>query len=121
MIEVQADPARNLVTITFRGDVDRAQAQEKLRKVIAALESVPSGFRLMTDFTELNKMDYDCAPEIQATMDLFRKKGVAEVVRVIPNPHMDIGFKVMSYFHYGHEVPVLTVDTRTEALEKLAG
>jgi hypothetical protein len=121
MIEVQADPARNLVIVTFQGHVDRAQAQEKLRKVTVALETVQPGFRLLTDFTELDAMDYECAPEIQATMDLFRKKGVAEVLRVMPDLHKDIGFKVMSFFHYGRKVSVLTLDTRTEALKKLAG
>jgi hypothetical protein len=53
-------------------------------------------------------------------MDLMRKKGVAEVVRVVPDSKKDIGFAVMSYFHYERETLVLTVDSRAEALEKLS-
>lgn len=45
---------------------------------------------------------------------------MAEVVRVMSDPHKDIGFTVMLYFHYGPEVPVLTFDSRAEALAKLS-
>jgi anti-anti-sigma regulatory factor len=120
MIEVETDQTRNLVTITFRGHVDRAEAQQKLPSVATALEGMGRGFRLLTDLSGLESMDYTCAPAIEAVMDLFRKKGVALVVRVVPDPHKDIGFKVMSYFHYGQAIPVLTLDTRAEALAKLS-
>ena len=121
MFEVGIDKARNLVMVTFRGHVDRAEAQQSRQQVAAVLEGVLPGFRLLTDLSELDSMEYDCAPEIQASMDLFRTKGVAGIVRVIPDPRKDIGFKVMSYFHYGQAIPLVTSETRAEALEKLAG
>ena len=120
MYEVQTDPTRNLLLVTFRGHVEPAELARGRAEVAAALETMKPGFRLLTDFTELDAMDYACAPEIQATMDLLRNKGVTEVLRVMPDPHKDIGFKVMSYFHYGRKVPVLTMETRAEALEKLS-
>lgn len=120
MYEVQVDSARNLLVITFRGHVDAAEVAQGRVEVAAALKTMNPEFRLLTDFTELGAMDYACAPEIQATMDLLRTAGVAKVLRIMPDPRKDIGFKVMSYFHYGRQVPVLTFDTRTEALEKLA-
>jgi len=121
MVEVGIDKARNLVLVTFRGHVDRAEAQQSRLQVAAVLEGMTPGFRLLTDLSALDAMEYACAPEIQASMDLFRTKGVALVVRVVPDPKKDIGFKVMSYFHYGRTVPVLTLETRAEALEKLSG
>jgi hypothetical protein len=120
MYEVKADPARNLVVITFLGHVEPAQVARGRAEVVAALETMKPEFRLLTDFTELDAMDFACAPEIQTTMDLLREKGVAKVVRVVPDPKKDIGFKVMSHFHYGRAIPVLTCETRAEALEKLS-
>src|SRR5437870_7874572 len=120
MVEVEIDKVRNLVVITFRGRVDLAEAQEGRQRVAAALEGMPPGFRLLTDLSGLDSMEYACAPEIEASMDLLRAKDVARVVRVIPDSHKDIGFKVMSYFHYGKAIPVLTCETRAEALEKLS-
>jgi hypothetical protein len=120
MFEVATDPARNLVMVTFREHVGPAELAQGRGQVAAALDAMKPGFRLLADLSGLDSMDYACAPEIEATMDLFRKKGVAVVLRVVPDPRKDIGFKVMSHFHYGRGVPVLTLESRAEALEKLS-
>jgi hypothetical protein len=41
------------------------------------------------------------------------------VVRVIPDPHRDIGLQIMSIFHYGGDVQILTCQTLAEAEEIL--
>jgi hypothetical protein len=41
------------------------------------------------------------------------------VVRVIPDPHRDIGLQIMSYFHYSGDVQILTCQTLAEAEEIL--
>ena len=120
MFEVVTDSVRNLISIKYSGKVAPADLVRGRPKLVAALAAVHPGFRLLTDLSGLAEMKYACASEIEAMMDLVRKKGVAEVVRVVPDPHKDIGFKVMSFFHYGRAVPVLTCDTLAEASEKLA-
>ena len=120
MFKVETDVKRNLMTITYSGNVEPSELVLGRPNLTAALATVRPGFRLLTDLSGLIEMEYACATEVEAMMDLVRKKGVAEVVRVVPDPHKDIGFKVMSFFHYGKAVPVLTCDTLAEALEKLA-
>jgi hypothetical protein len=120
MYQVETDRARNLISITFRDHVGPAEVAQGRAQVAVALEAMKPGFRLLADLSGLDSMEYACAPEIQATMDLLRKNGVAEVVRVVPDPKKDIGFAVMSYFHYDRETPVLTFASRAEALEKLS-
>ena len=120
MFKVETDVKRNLMTITYSGNVEPVELVLGRSNLTAALTTVRPGFRLLTDLSGLIEMEYACATEVEAMMDLVRKKGVAEVVRVVPDPHKDIGFKVMSFFHYGRAVPVLTCDTLAEALEKLA-
>ena len=119
MYEVEIDATRNLLFVTYREQVSRDEARQCKEEIAHALETLPPGFRLLTDLSGLDAMEYACAPEIQAMMDLFRKNGVTEVVRVVPDPKKDIGFTVMSYFHYDRETPVLTFESREEALEKL--
>ena len=121
MFEVKMDPAQNLLLLAFRKYVAPAELASGRAHVAAALETLQPGFRLLTDLSELDSMEYTCAPEIQAVMDMLRKKGVSLVVRVIPDPRKDIGFTVMSFFHYDHKTPVLILDSRAEALEKLFG
>ena len=120
MFKVEPNPAHNLISITYSGKVEPVDLVHGRPKLVAALGAMRPGFRLLTDLSGLTEMKYACATEIETMMDLVRKKGVAEVVRVVPDPHKDIGFKVMSFFHYGRAVPVLTCDTLAEALEKLA-
>ena len=119
MVQVESDAGQALLTISFRGHVSPDEVREHRADVLAELEQLAPGFRLLTDLSELDSMDYECAPEIEATMDVLRQKGVGLVVRVVPDSSKDIGFRVMSYFHYGRKVPVLTVDSRAEALTKL--
>ena len=120
MYEIEADAARNLISITYGGHVAPADLARGRAELVAALKTMQPGFRLLTDLSGLETMEYACAKEIETTMDLLRKKGVAQVVRVVPDPHKDIGFTVMSFFHHDPETPVLTFETRVEALEKLS-
>jgi hypothetical protein len=41
------------------------------------------------------------------------------VVRVIPDPHRDIGLQIMSIFHYGGDVQIVTCETLVQAEELL--
>jgi len=120
MYKVETDSARNLVVITYRGHVEPAELTQGRAELVAVLAAIQPGFRLLTDLSGLDAMEYSCAPEIEATMDLLREKGVTQVVRVVPDPHKDIGFTVMSFFHHNPDTTVLTCETRAEALQKLS-
>jgi hypothetical protein len=66
-------------------------------------------------------MDTECLTYIRSSMDILNKKGVAMVVRVIPDPQKDIGFNILSLFHYRHDVQIVTCGTLEEAMSALAG
>ena len=68
----------------------------------------------------MESMDSSCVPFIQQIMNLCNAKGVDEVARVIPDPHKDIGFNVMSRFHYDPRVRFTTYEILEEALRSLA-
>jgi anti-anti-sigma regulatory factor len=72
------------------------------------------------DLSGLESMDVACATYIGKTMDWCNKRGVSRVLRVIPDPHKDIGLNIMSLFHYRHGLPIVTCDSLKEALENLA-
>ena len=120
MFKVETDVARRLLRLTYSQRVAPAQARQCRVAVAAALAKLQPGFRVLTDLRNLEEMDTACAAELQAIMDLCRKKGVSEVVRVIPDTTKDIGFNLMSFFHYGHDLPILTFETLAEAQQKLS-
>ena len=90
---------------------------ETVRKLVSEMQP---GFRLLTDLSQLESMDRACIPYIEGNMDMFREKGVAEVVRVIPDPQKDIGLNILSVFHYTRDVRIVTCESLAEAEEMLS-
>lgn len=56
----------------------------------------------------LESMDLACSPLIGSIMETCNASGVSEMVRIIPNPRRDIGLQIMSSFHYGNDVRIVT-------------
>jgi hypothetical protein len=121
MIRYEVDQSKNLLTISYVGEVRPDQVESGLAEIEAGLAQLQSGFRLLADLTDLQKMDVACAPLIERAMDLCNEKGVSVVVRVIPDPRRDIGLQIMSIFHYDSGVRIITCATLTEAEEILRG
>lgn len=110
---------RELMHLAYAGHVTGDEAKRCRAEIEALLPTLKPGFRLLTDMSALEKMDYECAEEIRAIMDQLRERGISHAIRVIPDQKKDIGFTVMSYFHYGRNVRVQTVKSFAEALKAL--
>lgn len=120
MFAVEFDQSRNLLVIRYGDHVVPAETERALEEVRFTLDKVERGFRLLADLTDLRSMDVLCAPHIESAMEMFNEKGVSEVVRIIPNPKLDIGFQIMSYFHYRGDVHIMTCESLDEAMNLLA-
>lgn len=120
MFRVETDKPKKLLTIAFAQHVGAAEAKACAGRVSEVSGELQPGFRLLTDLSGLDSMDPDCASHIKKTMDLCNAKGVARVVRIIPDPRKDIGLNIMSLFHYRRRIPIVTCATKAEAMEALA-
>ena len=119
MIKFEVDETKSLLVIRYSAAVRAEETEKGLEQVRNGLAKLQSGFRLLADLTELESMDVNCAPFIEKAMDLCNEKGASMVVRVIPDPHRDIGLQIMSIFHYSGDVRILTCQTLAEADELL--
>ena len=119
MFAIKFDQSRNLLVIRYSEHVGPDETERALEEMRLALERVKRGFRLLADLTGLQSMDVLCAPHIESAMDLCNSKGVSNVVRIIPDPRKDIGMQIMSYFHYGGDVRIVTCESMDEALKLL--
>ena len=119
MFTVSADSKRNLLTIRFEDYVSAADLKEGVKKIEAALAELRPGFQLLTDLSGLYEMEFEASATIKKVMDLCRQAGIARVVRVIPDPKKDIGFNIMSYFHYKRGVGIVTCESLGEAIKAL--
>jgi hypothetical protein len=64
-------------------------------------------------------MDSAAAHHIAEVMDTLAGKQVGSIVRVLPDPHKDIGLNILSQFHYGPEIQIATFETLADALQSL--
>ena len=119
MYAVEIDQPQNLLIIRYGGSVGPDEAELCLEEIRTALPKLERAFQLLADLTALELMDLACAPFIEKAMDLCNERGISTVVRVIPDPKRDIGLQIMSYFHYGGDVRIVTCETLAEAREIL--
>jgi anti-anti-sigma regulatory factor len=119
MVAFETDQPQSLLIVRYVGSVHPDETERGVQEAPAALAKLQSGFRLLADLTDLQSMDVACAPHIEHVMDLCNEKGVSMVVRVIPDPTRDIGMQIMSLFHYGGHVQIVTCETLSEAQEIL--
>lgn len=112
---VETDSSRRLLTVSYTQVMGILEARHCFEKVQTLLADLQPGFRLLTDLSQLESMDSSCSLYIKQIMDVCDEHGVAMVVRVVPDPHKDIGFNIMSLFHFSREVSIVTCSHRDEA------
>jgi hypothetical protein len=119
MVSIETDKAKRLLVISAAGHVSKEQVKEAAAQVREALTGVAPGLRALTDFRWLESMSPSAAPYIAEIMDALAEKQVASVIRIIPDPGKDIGLNILSQFHYSRDLPISTVETLVEALDRL--
>jgi hypothetical protein len=113
------DATNQLFSVSWSGHVDPDEVRRFHSEVQQHLPEMKPGFRLLNDLSDLESMDFKCSVEIPPIMELFNAAGVAVIVRVIPNRRKDVGFGIMSLFHYRPEVRSMVCETREEAEKAL--
>jgi anti-anti-sigma regulatory factor len=119
--KVESDPARNRFGITYYGSVKRDDTEACLASVKNVLPQLQPGFRVLVDLSALESMDPKCATSISAIMDACNAHGVDAIIRIIPDQHRDIGFQILSLFHYDRRVRTMICANMEEALDAMDG
>lgn len=120
MFTVKVEQLGNALSIVYGGRVTPDETRLCSEEVSLALNILKPGFRLLVDLTELETMDLSCSSFIAKIMEMCNAAGVAEVIRIIPDPTRDIGLQILSFFHYGNDVYIRTCASVAEANELLA-
>jgi hypothetical protein len=120
MFVVETDTTKQLLVLSIAGTVTADEAKETVARVREKLPEMAPGFVALTDFRWLESMSPAAAPFIAEIMDAFVAGEVSAVVRVIPDPHRDIGLNILSPFHYGPQVRLMNFTTLADAIQALA-
>lgn len=120
MVQYDAKPDLKLFVVRFSGQVTKEETEKGVDEAGKCLTTLAKEFRLLTDLSAVTSMDVACAPSIERVMDLCQEHGVAEIIRIIPDPSQDIGLQIMSLFHYSSGVKIVTCSTQEEAFNLLS-
>lgn len=117
----EIDKSRRPLKITFSGHIAPVDARACCESLQSLLAEMQPGFRLLTDLSGVQSMSTSTARYIGQIMELCTQKGLGSVIRVLPaEARNDIGFAIMSQFHYGPHVRIVICDSLEEARSHLA-
>jgi hypothetical protein len=119
MYSVESDRSKRLLVISAAGQVTKKEVETVALRVREIMKEITPGFRVLTDFRWLERMDPAAAVPLAEIMDALAAKDVAAVVRVVPDPRKDIGLNILSQFHYGPQIKLATFESLAEALSAL--
>ena len=119
MYSVEADRLKRLLVISAAGEVTKKEVENAALQIREIMKEITPGFRVLADFRWLDRMEPTAAAHLAEIMDVLAAKDVAAVVRVVPDPHKDIGLNILSQFHYGPQIKLATFESLAEALSAL--
>ncbi len=119
MVLVTANKAKNLLHLIYSGRVGPEELARNEPDLQALAAELTPGFRVLVDLSNLDSMDLDCLKGLGRLMEMVDKSGVGLIVRVIPDPSKDIGFNILTIFHYQHHPRIATVKSMAEAGKRL--
>jgi hypothetical protein len=119
MYSVEIDSSKRLLVISATGHVAKDDVKAVAQKVRELLKRAKPGVRALTDLRWMTSMDPKAVPYIAEIMDALTQKQVVSVTRVMPDPSKDIGFNILSQFHYDGKVRIHTFETMAEAILSL--
>jgi len=119
MYFVEADQSKRLLVISAAGKVTKKEVAAVAQQVRNMMSEMTPGFRVLTDFRWLDRMEPAASTHIAEIMDALAEKKVALVVRVVPDPRKDIGLNILSQFHYGPKIKLVTFESLAEALSMM--
>jgi hypothetical protein len=120
MLKVELDKSKKLLRVVLSQRVTAEETGRWREQISQFSPGVEPGFKCLIDFSALESMDLDCMPDIAWSMERLDNAGVSKIVRIIPDPHKDIGLNIMSLFHFRRQVSFVTCETMEEALDALA-
>jgi len=119
MLLISSSKPKQLLQVRYIGHVTLEEFRRVRDEFVQQLGELARGFTLLGDFSQMDVMDDDCAPEMGRYMELVTEAGVGTVVRVVPDPGKDIGLNILSRFHYRTQPNIVTCETLAEAAEVL--
>jgi hypothetical protein len=121
MYTIKSNEQSNSLTIGIKGSFLVSEAEEIYTNLETMLPKLKKGFILITDLSLLETVDYNVMSLIVKSMDLINSYSPSRIIRIVPDVTKDIGFNIMSVFHYSKAIKIMTLGSIKEAEKYLKG
>src|SRR5256714_8427636 len=115
MYSVESDRSKRLLVISAAGQVTKKEVETVALRVREIIKEVTPGFRVLTDFRWLERMDPAVAVPLAEIMDALAAKDVAAGGRGGSPPPQNTGLNIFSQFHYGPPNKLASFESFTRA------
>jgi hypothetical protein len=120
MYTIEIDREKRFLVISATGHVTKEEVKAAADKVRELVQDAPPGLHALTDLRWLTIMNADAAKHVAEIMEILQEKQLASVTRIVPDSSKDIGFNILSHFHYKPSVQIFTVESLAEAMRNVA-
>jgi hypothetical protein len=120
MYSIEIDKEKRFLVISASGHVNKEEVKAVANKVRELVQDAPAGLHALTDLRWMTAMDPAAAKHVAEIMEILQEKQLASVTRIVPDSSKDIGFNILSHFHYKPSVQIFTVESLAEALRNVA-
>lgn len=120
MITTRVCHPSNTLRISFKDRITVEELDAFVRELPSIMQSLRPRFIMLSDLTLLESFDFDCVRSLGYLMQCSVKAGLGGEVRVVPDPSRDIGFAILSVFHYPPSLPVKVFDSLSKAESYIA-
>lgn len=120
MYAIEIDKEKRFLAISATGHVTKEEVEAVAKEVRELVQDVPPGLHALTDLRWMQSMDPAAAPHVAEIMETLQEKQLTSVTRIMPDPSKDIGFNILSHFHYKPNVQIFTVESLAEAMRNIA-
>jgi hypothetical protein len=115
MFSIKFDKRNNLLNLEFRSNFDEQQGEILCAHLKKELLQAKKGFIVFSDLSRVDYFNDASSKYIQRMMVICNEHGVSKIFRVVPQKSKDIGFNIMSIFHYSKSVKIYTYNSVAEA------
>ncbi|VGO15834.1 hypothetical protein PDESU_04421 [Pontiella desulfatans] len=119
MYLLEIDQTHNRTHLTLSDHFDESEAKSLLDEFQQRIGELKPDFHVLCDLTTLDEFESEARTHFRELMDYFNGNGVRKIIRITSKPLHDFGLTVMSHFHYGNDVHVITCETFKEAQKHL--
>src|SRR2546423_15268505 len=101
MYSVESDRSKRLLVISAAGEVTKKEVETVALRIREMMKEVTPGFRVLTDFRWLDRMEPAATAHLAEIMDALAEKDVAAVGRGGSHPNKNNWVNILFSIHYG--------------------